>query len=114
MLGRTWIIAIPLYFYVAGTEVKASPLPTLQDPAFHGATTPKSSIATTSDRVGKRQSKDKLSEASGIKPMSRIANRIQNRIESRISSRIDGYRGPNSTTTSSFKIADDQVRNIQR
>lgn len=114
MLGRIWIIVIPLYLYLAGPQVKASPLPTPQDPAFHSGKTPNNAMAMTSDRVGERQSKDKTSEASGIKPMSRIANRIQNRIESRISNRIDGYRDPNSTATSSFKIAADQVRNIKR
>lgn len=58
-------------------------------------------------RAGERQVRDKFA---GIEPMARIGNRFTNRVQNRIRNRIDRYYDPNSSTTSPFVVAADQVK----
>lgn len=65
---------------------------------------------STAGQAGLRQTRERVAEDAGIKPMARINGRLQSRVQSRIRNRIDRYYDPQANATSPFKVASDQAR----
>lgn len=68
---------------------------------------------TASDMVGRRQSREQISQSARIEPMARIDSRIQNRVQSRLRNRIDRYYDPQANATSPFSSAAERARNAR-
>lgn len=69
-------------------------------------------IATSSvGQIGQRQTGDRGPDAV---PTGRIANRLQNRVQNRIQTRVDRDYEAQTSATSPFAVAEDQVRGAGR
>lgn len=69
---------------------------------------------TSAGRIGQRQTREDAASKTGIQPMARLNNRIANRIQSRLRNRIDESYDPQSNSTLSFEVAEEQMRSQRR
>lgn len=69
---------------------------------------------SSAGEIGQRQTRDSASTLTGVGLMGRVASRIQNRVQNRLRTRIDRTYDPQADTNDPFRVAQDQIKAINR